>query len=293
MKIFEKGLSFINTLLKGVGQIMLQENALTGLFFLVGIFYDLKVMGIAAILAVMTGTLTARVFRFDTEEIGKGLDAFSAALVGVALTFYFQPVFVVWLAIIVGSVAATLIQHWFIIRKIPVFTLPFVLVTWVIMYLFYRVYPVDPSSISTAKIVHTPYDFTAAIRGFGEVIFQGTAFAGIIVFLGVFINSPISALYGLAGSIMGAALSANFSEPPEVIGLGLFSYNAVLCAIVFAGDKPKDGFWALIAVTLSVFINVAMTRYNLVVLTFPFVAATCITLAIKKYLSPKNHFLSF
>ncbi len=283
MEISEKRLPLINTMLKGVGQIMLQESALTGLLFLVAIFYDGKEMAIAAILAVLAGTLTARAFKFDTEEIQKGLDGFSAALVGIALIFYFKPVFIVWLAIIIGAAAATLIQHWFIVRKIPVFTLPFVLVTWIVIYFFHQVYPVAPSSMITAVVVHTQYDFTAAIKGFGEVVFQGTAFAGIIIFLGVFVNSPISALYGLGGSIIAAALSAKFAEPAEAIGMGLFGYNAVLCAIAFAGNQPKDGIWALMAVVLSVIIHVAMTAYGMIVLTFPFVAATCITLAIKRY----------
>ena len=284
-EIAKEILPFISTMLKGMGHIMLQESELTGLLFLVGIFYDAKVMGIAAILAVFTGILTARVFRFDAEEAQTGLCGFSAALFGVALIYFFQPVFIIWLAIIVGSVASTLIQHWFIVRKIPVFTLPFVLLTWVFLYLFHHVYPVEPSSMSNTMVAHTHYEFTAAIKGFGDVIFQGTAFAGIIIFLGVFVNSPISALYGLAGSIIAAALAAKFVGPVEEIWMGLFSYNAVLCAIVFAGNQPKDGLWALMAVVLSVLINVWMTSHDMVALTFPFVAASCITLAAKKIIS--------
>lgn len=284
MRLLAVKIPFADMILKGMGQIMLQENALTGLLFLAGIFYGLPAMGIAAILATICGALTARIFGYDKEEIRKGLYGFSAALVGVALIFYFQPVFFVWMAIIAGSAMATILQHWFMVRKIPVFTLPFVLVTWLMLYLFHHVYPVVPSGSPTAKIL-VSHDFTFVVRGYGQVIFQSSVLAGIIFFIGVFINSPVAALYGIGGSLLGAAVSAQFSVAIEGIEMGLFSFNAVLSGIAFAGNKSKDGIWALIAVMLSVFINLIMIRYSLIVLTFPFVAAACITSFLKKYSS--------
>lgn len=280
MELLERKLPFLNTLLKGVGQIMLQENALTGLLFLLGIFYGSILMGIGAVLAVLAGTLTAKVLGYDKKETEQGLYGFSAALVGVALILFFKPVIITWAAIVIGSALATIIQHWCIVKKIPVFTLPFVLVTWALIYIFHHIYPITASELLTAE-THITNDFTFALRGFGEVIFQGSAISGIIFFIAVFINSPISALYGIAGAILAATLSALFSAPTEAIEMGLFSYNAVLCAIVFAGDKPKDGAWAAVAVTLSVLIAFLMNRFNFIQLTFPFVAATCITLAVK------------
>nr|WP_068887332.1 urea transporter [Pedobacter panaciterrae] len=280
MKLLEQKLPFVNTLSKGVGQIMLQENALTGLLFLAGIFYGSILMGIGAVLAVLTGTLTAKVLSYDKKETQQGLYGFSAALVGVALILFFKPVMITWVAIVVGSALATIIQHWCIVKKIPVFTLPFVLVTWAIIYLFHHIYPVAASELLSAE-THITNDFTFALRGFGEVIFQGSAISGIIFFIAVFINSPIAALYGITGAILAATLSALCSVPIDAIEMGLFSYNAVLCAIVFAGDKPKDGIWAAISIILSVIIAFQMNKLNLIQLTFPFVAATCITLFFK------------
>jgi len=68
--------------------------------------------------------------------------------------------------------------------------------------------------------------------------------------------------------------------------MGLFGYNAVLCALVFAGDKPEDSILAVIAGALSVFIYLIMNKYNLVALTFPFVVASCCILFVKKYILP-------
>lgn len=279
--MMQEKVPFTNIVLRGLGQIMLQENAATGLLFLIGIFYGSIWMGMAAILSVSCGTIAARMLGYDKAEIEKGLYGFSAGLVGVALVLYFGPGLIVWLFIILGSIAATILQHLFIIKKIAVFTLPFVVVTWAIMLLFQSLHPITPSMLLSAAIP-VSQDFTFALRGFGEVIFQGSVFASIAFFVGVYINSPISALYGLAGAVLAGVLSAWFSAPIAAIEMGLFSYNAVLCAIVFAGNKTKDGIWVLISVALSVIIGLMMFKYNFIQLTFPFVAATCISLGLKK-----------
>lgn len=267
--------SFIPTVLKGLGQIMLQENSITGLLFLAGVFYGSLAMGFGAVIAVITGTLVAKTLNYNKVETEKGLYGFSAALVGVALTSFFEPILIIWLAIILGSILATMIQHWFIVKRIPVFTLPFVLVTWVFLYVFHNLYPVAPPNLSIESITE---DFTFAFRGFGQVIFQGTLFAGIIFFAGVFVNSPTAALYGIIAGILAAIVSSLFSAPIESVEMGLFSYNAVLCAIVFAGDKV---IWVLVSVLLSVVISLIMFQFNFIQLTFPFVAASCISLGLK------------
>lgn len=274
-------------LLRGLGQIMLQENAATGLLFLAGIFYGSFVMGIAAVLAVCCGTITALVLRYDQSETEKGLYGFSAALVGPALILFFEPVWIVWLAIMIGSILATILQHAFIVRKIPAFTLPFVLITWGIVWLFQHIYPLAPSELLNTAIPSLQ-NWAFAFRGFGQVIFQESLFAGIIFFLGVFIQSPVSALYGLAGALLAGMLSFWCSVPVEEIGMGLFSYNAVLCAIVFTGNQLKDGIWVLISVVLSVAISLMMNHYQLTQLTFPFVAAACMTLACKQLFSQQK-----
>jgi urea transporter len=273
--------NLITTLLKGLGQIMLQENAITGLFFLIGIFYSSIFMGIGAILSVLCGTMTAKLLKYNEAEIQQGLYGFSAALVGVALPFYFEPALVVWIAVILGSALATIIQHFFIVKKTPVYTLPFILVTWLFLYLFHQLYPVQVSALLVAETIEG-YNFAAVFKGFGQVIFQGSLFAGIAFLIGVFINSPISGLYALAASAIGALIASLCAVPTETIEMGLFGYNAVLCAIVFAGDKKIDGLWVLIATALAVGIALLMSANSLTQLTFPFVAATWITLAIKR-----------
>lgn len=262
---------------------MLQENAMTGLLFLIGIFYGSITMGIAALLAVLCGTVTSILLKYDRSEIDKGLYGFSAALVGVGMIVFLKPLFITWILIVIGAIAATMLQHFFIKRNIPVFTLPFVLVTWVILISVSHYFTgllVEPSLPSTENANH----FTLAFKVFGQVIFQDNFLSGLIFFVAVFISLPIAALYGLAGAILAAVAATFFSMPIEDIGAGLFSFNAVLCAITFAGNNIKDSVWVLISVILSIVISLFMYHYNFIQLTFPFVLASFITVYIKKRL---------
>lgn len=276
----EKTASLASIILKGLGQIMVQENAVTGFLFLIGIFYGSFIMGASALLATVCGTATALLLKYDKSEIEKGLYGFSAALVGVAVMLFLKPVILSWIFIIIGSSLAAIIQHFFIKRKIQVFTLPFVLVTWVII-LFTSIYFTDMMSNSPSAIVSTIDYFTFGFNGYGQVIFQDNFVSGLLFFIAVFISSPISALYGLAGGILSAIIAFNFSVPINDISIGLFSFNAVLCAIVFADNKIKDGIWVLLSVLLSLFVSLLLAEFNVPQLTFPFVVASMITLFLK------------
>ncbi|HEY4650448.1 MAG TPA: urea transporter [Pontibacter sp.] len=267
--------------LTGVGQIMLQENKWTGLLFLAGIWYGSWVMGLAVVLSTLVGTLTAKLLRYNDNEINSGLYGFNAALVGAALTFYFNAGALVWVGIVVGSAVSSVLMHVALTRKIPVYTFPFIATTWVLVFLLLHVAGVPYQQQPPINEQYTDA-LTVASHGFGEVIFQGSVVAGAIFFIAIFINSPISALYGLLGAIIGVSVSHYFHEPMAEVNFGLFSFNAVLCAIAFAGDKPKDGIFVFIATALSVVIDVLMVKYSLIPLTFPFVLASWITLLAKR-----------
>ena len=282
-KFKKKTASLVAILLKGFGQIMLQENSITGFLLLFGIFYGSFILGVAALLAVIAGTATAMLLKYDKSEIDKGLYGFSAALVGVAVLLFLKPVILSWLLIILGSSLATIIQHFFIKRKIPVFTLPFVLVTWAII-LFARTYFTETMLLPSTSINSTHDYFTFGFKGFGQVIFQDNLVSGILFFIAVFISSPISALYGLAGGIVSAIIAFKFFVPIHDISMGLFSYNAVLCTIVFTGGQLKDGIWVLFSVLFSLLVSLFLAAFAIIPLTFPFVLASCITLFLKSKL---------
>lgn len=176
-----KTASFTSIILKGLGQIMLQENPVTGLLFLFGIFYGSFVMGVAALLATICGTATAFLLKYEKSDIDKGLYSFSPALVGVAVVLFLKPVFISWIFIVIGSAFAAFLQHFFIERKIPVFTLPFVLVTWLIL-LFVNNYFTGLIPEPVVATTSTTDHFTFGFKGFGQVIFQDSLLSGLLFF---------------------------------------------------------------------------------------------------------------
>ena len=111
MNPFSKYLLFTDIILKGISQIMLQENRWTGLFLLAGIFTGNRLCGIAAIVAAITSTVTVRLLKFNKESIQSGLYGFNAVLTGIVLAFLFQNTWLLWLLVITGSACASLLQH--------------------------------------------------------------------------------------------------------------------------------------------------------------------------------------
>lgn len=273
--------------LNGMGQIMLQNNSWTGLFFLAGVFCGSLSMGIAAILSVVTGTITAKILRYDKHEIDQGLYGFSAALVGVALLCFFQSTPIIWIAVIVGAVAATIIQHHFIVRKFPAFTLPFILVTWLYLY-FTNIYPemVKPLEVLPKDVSNTY--LSAISRGMGQVIFQDNVWAGILFLIGIFVNRPIAAIYAVTAVVLSSMLAYMLNEPQNAILMGLMSYNAVLCALVFVGKRTNDLVWVILSVVLSVLITSLIRQTSIPPLTFPFVLATWLTMFCKQVFEHRN-----
>ena len=278
---------YVKIILRGVGQIMLQENAITGLFFLAGLFYVSISMGLAALLATIIGTVTAYILKYNKEEIEKGLYGFNAALIGVAVLVFCKPTIISFVVIIIGSIISTFIFHFFLQRKIPVFTFPFVVITWLIVFIFHTFFVQHLNeNIALPNTPNINY-LSLTFKGFGQVIFQENMVASILFFVAVFISSPISALYGLAASFIAGVVAFSFSFSIQEINMGLLGYNAVLCAIVFAGNKLHNYLLAFVSILLALLISTLMFTYNITQLTFPFVASTCIILFFKQTIQPK------
>lgn len=282
---------FVDDVLRGISQIMLQENRLTGLLLLFGMLIGHWSYMAAALLASTAGTLTAKLLKYDPLLIRKGIYGFNPALVGITLTFLFDNTIVIWgLVVSIGGILTVLLHHYFIIKKVTAFTFPYIIVTWILFFILEHLVGMDRSPIEQFKIpiVTDKYgDYLAVIGGFGEVIFQENLAASFIIFLAVYISRPISALYGIVASLLATLLSQIVGQSTDMIYTGLFGFNAVLTAIVFSGYQKGDGFWVLVGTLLTIFINVFLVHFNLLeyvggAFTFPFVAGTWLTLWLKK-----------
>jgi len=276
----KNGYPFLKYYLKGLSQIMLQENIFTGILLIAGVFLGSLNMGLAVSLATLVGSYTAYFLNFNKKQLEKGAYGFNAALVGAAMLLFLKPLWITWIIVVLASVIATLLQHCFIKWKLSVFTLPFVLVTWVFL-LGVQYFDTSLLVVLPPDIISDSDKFFFPIKGFGQVIFQSSILSGLLFFIGVFINKRIATLYGLVGAFVCGMIALCFTTHLDEVWSGLYSYNAVLCAIVLAGKKIVDAFWILISILLSFCFYLILKNMGIPILTFPFVAAVIITIKIK------------
>jgi urea transporter len=261
---------------------MLQNNVITGLLLLIGIFYNSMILGVGALIGVLLSTITAFVLNYDIKKIYSGLYGFNGALVGLALLFFFEINTSLIILVVIGSILSPIIMNFIQKKKIPPYTFPFIITTWSLMALINHF---NLTLQKTQELI-TTYNLnliSSLSMGFGQVMFQTSIITSFIFLIAIVINSRISAVYALIGSFIGVVIPVIFSFPLNLINLGIYGFNGVLCGLVFANKKKSSLFYAISSITLSVFIIHGVIALNLVALTAPFVFSTWIILALRKF----------
>ena len=125
-------LAFIDSCLRGVGQVCFMNNPITGLAILVAMFVGEAWLGFAGALGLVVSTGAAIAIGMDRGAIRAGLFGFNGVLVGAGMSLFLQPdwsgVVMVW--IVVGAFFSTVLHaalaNVFIgAWKVPPFTLAF------------------------------------------------------------------------------------------------------------------------------------------------------------------------
>ena len=80
-------LTFIAASLKGISQVILIENAITGLLILIAITIDSYYLGIIALLSAIIGTLVENLEVQMKIRINQGLFGYNSVLTGMALAY--------------------------------------------------------------------------------------------------------------------------------------------------------------------------------------------------------------
>lgn len=269
-------LSYSKAILKGISQVILQNNALTGLLFLSGIFYNSPLMAAAGLLGCFAATATAYFLKYAKKDIEDGIYGFNGALVGGALAFFFNFTPVLAMLMAAGSAASAVMMN-FLKRRLPPllppYTFPFVLATWALYMLISSGNLVPKNAMLTTNAA--PILANAALMGFGQVIFQASVVSGALFLIGIAASSLRAAAFAAVASFGGALIAMALGQDSASVSAGLFGFNAVLCALAF---EKKGAFFAMAAAALSVPIAIGVMRLPVPGLTFPFVAAAWVTL---------------
>lgn len=252
----DRTFGIVDWLLRGIGQVVFQNNPLSGAIILGALFFNSWIYGATCILGVTAGTLTALALKADRGLIRAGLFGFNGALVALCLVAFtsadfrtgavpspMMTVYIVFGAalstIILQSMATLLGPH-----KVAPLTGPFVLVGWLFLFAVLKfenieagpmAKPVSPEDFEAIAVYTLPTWYMGIGNAIGQIFFQDNWITGYLIILGIAVNSRVSAVMALLGAGV-AALTAVISGGPEgAIRDGLFGYNAALTAMALGG----------------------------------------------------------
>jgi urea transporter len=283
----------IKGLFRGVGQVMFQNNALSGILMLVGIGCNSLPMCLFALLGTIISTLTAVVLKYSEENIENGLYGFNGTLVGIAVPCFMA--INVWSVVlmVIASVAATFVARGFEKQKlIPTLTAPFVILTWVMLLVSYAFPELQQAGVAAVVGEESFSLLRAASLNFGQIMLQGNSLlTGMFFFLAILVNSRKMALDALLACALSLLVVCVPLFDIQSINNGMYGYNAILTVLAVANilNIPSWKYTkALIALVLSIAFQYVGLQLGIVTLTAPFVLSVWLIAlynAFKVYLS--------
>src|SRR5262249_44493402 len=179
-----------------------------------------------------------------------GLCGLNGLFTGLGLGFFLRAEPSVWFFVVLGSalaaaltvVLATALRAW----RLPPLAAPFVITTWLLL-LVVRGFEYRPSGELSSLLPLTGFAdtcrtevlstfhglITASLRGIGQVLFQDSVLSGLIILLGISLNSRISALAAILGTTAGTMTVILLGSGDPALCHGAYGFNAALAAVGF------------------------------------------------------------
>ncbi len=292
-------LRFLDITLRGVGQVMFQDNPLTGLIFLVAIAWGALAAGaptvfLAGVLGVVAATLTAIWRRADSAALKAGLYGYNGALVGLALATFLAPGPALWVYVALGAAVSTIatLGTAGALKPLgaPPLTFPFVAVTWIMLLATYGFAGLSGAGLPAAGVV-APFEpaatlsagpgafVTGVVLSIGQVFLKANVVSGLLLLLGLAVSSIPAALLALGSAILAVAAAHAFGAESDVVTQGLLGFSPVLTAIALGATFRRPGLEATLYAALGVVftvvaqaaLDVALRPFAIPALTAPFI----------------------
>lgn len=299
---------FIDSVLRGVGQVYLQNNPLTGLIFLIGIFLGGFENGLYALLGTVVATATALALGVSRDTVSSGSYGFNGTLTALALALYLRHTPIVPVYVIVAAICSTIvtaaINDALKARHIPMLTAPFVVTSWLFIAAIFSfgrlggdVVLGHPHLTAAAALSTTTLTASDAVVGFfngpAQVMLQQNVWTGVAMLIGLLVNSRISCVAAIVGSLIGIGVAWALGGPESVIRAGLFGYNSVLTAVALGGmyyllsvrTALFTIFGAIVTAIVYGMLSVVLAPLGMPVLTAAFVITTWLCLLGKASLT--------
>lgn len=289
----------LDWVLRGCGQVMFQNNPLSGLLFFVAIFLacaQTQHLPVAwgCLLGTVVATAAAAALLRDRYGLAQGWYGYNGCLIGAALATFLDPTPLLWGVIAVSSVlsvgltaaTARALEG----RQLPALTAPFVLVSWMVLLASHAfaalipdvlpapMLPQWPAALSSPGAVH----LSSLLTGVSQVFLLDSPLAGVVILLGLACNDWRAVLAALLGSALAMLLAWLLAADTETVNEGLDAFSAVLTALALGWAFPLPGWrgvvWCLAgiagAVLLQGALNTLLMPLGMPSFTMPFVLVT-------------------
>lgn len=264
----------------GFAQVMLQPSHLVGLAFMAGLVWNSWNIALAGVVGCATGTLTALALDFPEDERRSGLYGFNGALVGLACAYFYELSLPLLAVVAVGGGASSIVMNRMLRAGLVPLTFPFVAVAWLIFALLSAAEWSTRAS-ETALLEQKVAVAEGLLRGAGQVFFQESLLSGLIFLVAILARDWLQGIYAMLAVALGIIGASVLGFPVDNINLGLFGYNGVLCALLFAGRRAVDLTSAVAAIALSILVVRMFHLAEIPAFTFPFVLSSWIVLWIR------------
>lgn len=290
----------IRSCLRGAGQVMFQNSAWTGFFFLAGIFWGSYECGVpqvayGAVVGLLASTIAGFLLGENINDGKDGLWGFNGILVGCAFPTFLENTWIMWLALVFCAMCTTWLRQGFnnvmAPWKVTSYTFPFVFLTWVFLLASRLSHAMPEASLSTPElsaVVTTLHDITFGdlvvywLKGIAQVFLVNSWVTGIFFLVALALCSRWAAAWAAIASAVSLAVSLLFQFNGADISAGLMGFSPVLTGIAvgmtFYKPSWRSALWSIAAIIATVFIQAGMDAFmmplGIPTLTGPFCIAT-------------------
>ncbi|KWN15979.1 urea transporter [Burkholderia territorii] len=270
----------LRTLLRGVGQIVLQANAATGALLLAALaITDLRLAS-AALVGSAAASMVAVLTGSEPRDVEQGLHGFNGALAAL-IAVLFAPSSLAAIALVpVVSIGAALVQRamrvplarW---RQCP-YSSPCLVVTALWLPFVASQHPSDAATTAPLTLSAVA---DALLSGLAQTTFAQGPWAGMLIVAGLAVASRRAAAFALGGAIVSTVLLVASGANGTSFADGLLGFNGALAALALMPRGPRAAF---AAAALAALIQWLATRADLPAFTAPFAVASWITVIVAR-----------
>lgn len=293
--------TWIEATFRGAGQVIFMDNPFSGVLIIIATLVDDVWSGLLGLVAVAASTLFGLLCTKDKQACDHGLHGYNAHLVGLlfarvigckdmqtfAALLLLTLIFAIFSNIFFIALGNVLVSHF----RVPPLTLPFNIVSmfWIANVAMSPRFahgptPALPTVVAqmTAPTYHLNDVLLAIPKGVGQVWLCSGLPAGLLMWSGVLVCSPISAFLALLGSFTGMSWAMALGASDAALYEGIYGYNGVLGCIAVGGIFNRFNRKSIIAAmacamlctSIQFFVAAAVSASGNGVMTLPFCFGT-------------------